>query len=105
MRHHPENISLFVDDSRDISCRAVRIRRIANGAIGITVTEDDLIVGFDARESFVVCIVVTFPVCYGDAQNLPLRALIREERFRSFNSDIDRAADKPERPISEESSG
>jgi len=46
MRHHPENIPPQISYSGDIQARAVGIGFTGDAALRITITEENLLVGF-----------------------------------------------------------
>jgi hypothetical protein len=66
MRHHPQNISPFVQNSRDVLQRAVRILAV--------VPERDAILRVEHSQRFRIRIVVTVAVPDGDVQDLSLPA-------------------------------
>ena len=70
MRHHAENIALPIDDPGDVVQRSIRIRFWRNLAPRIGVTENHLLIVFDAFQRIGVCEEVSFTVSDWNTEQL-----------------------------------
>ena len=75
MRHQAENVAGFVTDAGDVLDRAVRVGGGGDIPLGITVTDDDLVMALELRDHGRLGKVAALAMGDRDPQHLALAAL------------------------------
>src|SRR4030042_1254229 len=78
MWHHPQYVPAPINNTRDTVYRPVRIIPILYLSFPAAISEYDLIIPFEFRESFLIDIIIPFVVRYGYPQNLTFPAACRK---------------------------
>ena len=105
MRHQAGHVAAFVADAGNVLERTIRIRRVGQVSIRIAVSPQNLVVGLELGQSFLVGKVAAFPVSDGDAQDFPGRDFIREGRIRRGGFEVNVLAMELEVAVADERAG
>ena len=81
MRHQAGHVALFITDAGDVLQRAVGIRTIGQVSVRIAILPEDLVVGLELCERFLVGKITAFAMGDGHAQDFSRRNLTGEWRI------------------------
>ena len=105
MGHESKDIPLQIHDTGDVFAGAVRIGLAGDMAFDVRITEQDLIVFLEFKESRLIGEIIALSVRDGNPENLPFRKSACERCRGVLNAQAHEPADELERFVPQERAG